>query len=263
MDFIDSVDWLNRKPPYAFQWDHLLFVIVGLAIGIFFAFFLRNKSKKTIKITLISMWAFGTTFVAIYFIATWVVCIIDPSGHPFKVDYMLPFHSCLMFIYVFPVAIFAKNRIIKTMANNFLVVVNMIIGFITLFVGCPPAGFSALSLQGVQSMVIHVTIVNVPFIMVMTNYYDIKKEDLKFGLLLFAILSVIMWTFDAITGSDYFFFYDGHTFPVFAFISENVPHIVWTLIVVTCYTLTGIIIHYLIIVIKTYIAKKREQKENI
>lgn len=38
MDFYDSVDWLNREPPYAFQWDHLLFVILGLAIGIFLAF---------------------------------------------------------------------------------------------------------------------------------------------------------------------------------------------------------------------------------
>ena len=31
---------------------------------------------------------------------------------------------------------FCKNPIIKTAASNFLVVINMIIGFITLFVGC-------------------------------------------------------------------------------------------------------------------------------
>ena len=259
MDFYDSADWLNREPPYAFKWDHLLFVILGLAIGVFLAIFLRNKSKRAVKITLISIWAFGTAVVAAYYILTYIICIIDPQGHPFKIDGMLPFHSCLMFIYIFPVAMFAKNRIIKTMANNFLVVVNMIIGFITLFVGCPPSGMSALSVHGVQSLIIHIVIVIVPLIMITTNYYDIQKGDLKFGLLLFGILSIIMWTFDAITGCDYFYFYDGHTFPVFGFISNNVQHIVWTLIVVTCYVLTGVIIHFFIVGIKTHLLKRKEK----
>lgn len=262
MDFFESRDWLNREPPYAFKLDHILFVIIGLAIGIFLAFFLRKKDKNITKWVIISLWALGTIVVAFYYIVTYVFCITDPAGHPFKIDYMLPFHSCLMFIYIFPVAMFAKNKIIKTMANNFIVVVNMIIGFITLFVGCPPTGASALSFAGVQSLLIHVIIVIVPFIMIVTNYYDIQKADLKFGLLLFAILSIIMWTFDAIAGCDYFYFYDGHTFPVFSFISDNVPHIVWTLIVVTCYTLTAIIIHFVIIGIKTlYINKKKPKEE--
>ena len=259
MDFYDSKDWLNRNPPYAFQWDHLLFVILGLALGVLLALFLRKKDKKIIKIVLISLWAFASAVVLSYYITTYIICIIDPVNHPFEIDEMLPFHSCLMFMYVFPVAMFVKNKFIKTMANNFLVVVNMIIGFITLFVGCPPAGSSALSFVGIQSMVIHVTIVIVPLIMIVTNYYDIQKSDLKYGLLLFGALSLVMWIFDATTGCDYFFFYDGHTFPVFAFISENVPPIVWTLIVVTCYTLTAIIIHYLIIWIKSLILKKRTE----
>ena len=96
--------------------------------------------------------------------------------------------------------------------------------------------------------------------MIVTGYYDIQKEDLKYGLLLFGILSIVMWTFDALAGCDYFYFYDGHTFPVFSFISDNVPNIVWTLIVVTCYVLTGIIIHYLIIGIKTLVHKKQKSE---
>ena len=256
MDFYDSVDWLNREPPYAFQWDHLLFIILGLAIGIFLAFFLRNKSRKTISIVLIVLWAIGVAFVFTYYITCWVVCIVDSAHHHFSMEHMLPLHSCLMFMYVFPVAMFAKNKVIKTMALNFLVVVNMIIGFITLFVGCPPAGKSALSFEGVQSLVIHVIIVIVPLIMIVTRFYDIQKSDLKWGLLLFAILGVTVYIFDAITKCDYFFFYDGHTFPVFDFISKNVPPIVWTLIVTTCYVLTGIMFHYLIIGIKYLIHKK-------
>lgn len=260
MNFYDSRDWLNREPPYAFQWDHLLFVFLGLAIGVFLAIFLRKKSKNIVKIVIISLWAFGTAVVFSYYLVTYILCIVDPSGHPFQIDGMLPFHSCLMFMYVFPIAMFAKNKTIKLMANSFIVIVNMIIGFITLFVGCPPAGFSTLTFVGLQSLIIHIIIVIVPLIMIVTGYYDIQKEDLKYGLLLFGILSIVMWTFDALAGCDYFYFYDGHTFPVFSFISDNVPNIVWTLIVVTCYVLTGIIIHYLIIGIKTLVHKKQKSE---
>ena len=233
MEFFDSRDWLNREPPYAFQWDHLLLVLLPLALGVLLAFLLRGKDKKVIRTWLISLWAFGLAVVSFYYIATYILCVVDPTGHPFNIEGMLPFHSCLAFLYVFPIAMFSKNKVIKTMASNFLVIINMIIGFITLFVGCPPAGSSALTFGGVQSLIIHDIIVIVPFIMVVTKYYDTQKGDLKFGLLLFGILSVIMWTFDAITGCDYFYFYDGHTFPVLKIISENVHHLVWTLIVVS------------------------------
>ena len=259
MDFFLSHDWLNRKgPSYAFKLDHILFVVIGLLIGVFLCFFLRKKDKKVIKITLVSIWALAVAVEVLYYAVTYAYCIEDPVTHPFNIETMLPFHSCLMFLYIFPVAIFAKNRVIKTAACNFLVVINMIIGFITLFVGCPPVGYSALSFSGFQSLLEHIIIVIVPLIMVATNYYDLQKKDLLYGLALFVILSVIMWTFDAITGCDYFYFYDGHTFPVLKVISENVHHLVWTRIVVSCYVITGCAIHFLIVAIKYLINKKRQ-----
>ena len=261
MDFFQSHDWLNRPgPKYAFQLDHILFVVIGLLIGVGLCFLLRKKEQKTIKIVLISLWGFAVLVELIYYGVTYGMCIADPTNHPFNIEGMLPFHSCLMFMYVFPFAIFSKNRIIKTAASNFLVVINMIIGFITLFVGCPPGGYSALSFPGVHTLLWHSIIVIVPLIMVVTNYYDIQIQDLKYGLALFGILSIIMWTFDAIAHCDYFYFYDGHTFPVFKQISENVPHIVWTLIVVSSYVITGAAIHFLIIGIKYLINKRKAQQ---
>ena len=261
MDFFLSHDWLNRDgPTYAFKLDHILFIVIGLLVGVFLCFFLRKKDKRIIKITLISIWALAVVVEIFYYAVTYVYCIKDPVSYPFNIETMLPLHSCLMFLYVFPVAIFAKNRVIKTAACNFLVVINMIIGFITLFVGCPPVGYSALSFSGFQSLLEHTIIVIVPLIMVATNYYDLKKKDLLYGLVLFGILSVIMWTFDAITGCDYFYFYDGHTFPVLKVIYENVHHLVWTLIVVSCYVITGCTIHFLIVAIKYLINKKRQSE---
>ena len=260
MNFFNTPDWLNRPGPYAFTLDHLLMVFGLLALGVVLALFLRNKEQKIIKIVLICLWAFGVLIETFYYGVTYIQCIIDPTNHPFNIEGMLPFHSCLMFMYVFPFAIFSKNKIVKTAACNFLVIINMIIGFITLFVGVPPVGSSVFSFVGMQSLIIHILIVVVPFTMVVTNIYDIQIKDIKYGLASFGILSIIMWTFDAITGCDYFYFYDGHTFPVLKIISENVPAIVWTLIVVSCYVITGCAIHFLIIWLKSIL--KNKKKEN-
>ena len=263
MDFFTVHDWLGREGPYNYKLDHLLFIFVGLGLGFLLAFLLRKRSKKTIKIWLISLWAFGTAVEAFYYIGLAIFSAIHPELRAFSIESMLPLHSCLFFMYIFPFAMWSKNKEVKKMANNWLVVVNMIMGFITLFVGCPTKGYSALSFDGIQSMIIHVIIVVVPFIMIVTNYYDLQKRDLKYGLVLFLSLATTIWIFDAITGCDYFFIYDGHTFGVLYVISEHVPHIVWTLITVTCYILTAIIIHFVIYGIKKLVYKdKFIQKED-
>ena len=263
MDFFNARDWLNRPgPTYAFKLDHILFVVIGLLIGVVLCFLLRKKDKKVVKAVLITLWAIAVAVDAFYYGVVYAQCIMDPTNHPFSLEGMLPFHSCLMFLYVFPFAIFSKNKIIRTCAASFSVVINMIIGFITLFVGCPPVGSSALSFSGTQSLILHIIIVIAPLIMVVTNYYDIQIKDLKYGLITFGVLGLAMWIFDAITGCDYFYFYDGHTFPVFKFISENVPPIVWTLIVVFCYTFTGAAIHFLICAIKFWLVPKIKEKKN-
>ena len=264
MEFFTSNDWLNRGlESYAFQWDHILFIILMMSIGIFLAFFLRKKDKRIVKIVIIALWATGLALEISNYTVKYVLCATDPTNYPFQIDTSLPLHSCLMFYYLFPVAIFAKNRVIKTAANNFLVIVNMIMGFITLFVGCPSAGYSALSFDGVQILIYHGIIVITPLIMVVTNYYDIQKNDWRYGLSLFGILSLIIWIFDAITHSDYFFFYDGHVFPAFKFISENVHHLVWTLIVVSCYVITAFATHFAVIAIKYSLQKKKKNTESV
>ena len=176
MDFFTSKDWLGREAPYAFKLDHILFIVISLAIGFFLGFLLRNKSRKTISITLIALWAFGTSLVTFYYVSVYVLCATDPVNFPFDIERMLPFHSCLMFMYIFPVAMFVKNKYVKLAATNFLVVVNMIMGFITLFVGCPPVGYSILSLTGIQSMIIHIIIVIVPLIMRAKDLYRIPHD---------------------------------------------------------------------------------------
>lgn len=258
MNFIYDNDWLNREPPYAFKWDHLLIIFLFISIGVLAAFLLKKKSKRTIKIVLISLWAFYVALQIFYYTVIYIRSFNNPSEYPFNIETMLPLHSCLMFMYVFPFAMFSKNKYVKTAACNFLVIVNMIMGFITLFVGCPAAGCSALSFFGLQTLIYHALDVVVPLIMLITGYYDIQKNDVKYGLIVFGLLSITVYTFDAITGADYFYFYDGHNFPVFDFISKNVPHIVWTLIVLSCYIITAFATHYAVIGIKYLVDKNKK-----
>lgn len=258
MDFFFSRDWLNRPgPSYAFKLDHILFIVISMVVGVLLAILLRKCKRKTIGIVILSLWAFGLTVDVIHHVFVYVLCAIHYKDYVFNISTMLPFHSCSMFFYVFPFAFFSKNEKVRIGASNFVVIVNMIMGFITLFVGCPPSGYSALSFDGIHTLTYHVIIVIVPLIMVVTGYYDIKIKDIKYGYMVFTLLSIFMWTFDRITGSDYFYFYDGHTFPVFKFISENVHHLVWTLLIVFVYMFTGAIVHFLIIWIKHLTNKKR------
>ncbi len=260
MNFFFDPDWLNRPgPSYSFKLDHLLFILFAVLITVGLAILLRKKDKQVIKVVLISLWVLAIAIEVFYYAVIYTRCIIDES-YKFNIETMLPFHSCSMFMFIFPFAMFSKNKHIKLAANNFLVIVNMIMGFITMFVGCPGPGNSALSFFGLVTLTYHAIIFMVPFVMVFTNYYDLQKNDWKWGLSLFGILATAMWIFDACTGSDYFYHYDGHNFGVLYVISENVHHLVWTLIVVSCYVITALVIHFLIFGIKWYLAKKKVEQ---
>ena len=208
MDFLLINDWLNRGyTNYSFKWDHFLLVFLILAFGIWLGFYLRNKDTKTVKIVLYVLWGVSIAVGATFYTLTALACRKGIGGFfEDTLGVILPLHSCFMFVFLFPVAMFVKNKYVKKAASNFLVVVNMIMGFITLFVGCPIPYFSAFSLFGLQTIIYHGIIVIVPFVMLMTRLYEIEKDDIKYGLIAFGILATSIWIFDAITGCDYSIF---------------------------------------------------------
>lgn len=262
MDFFLNRDWFNRSGPYAFKPEHFIFIAISIIIGVLLGFFLRKKSPKTIRITLISLWATVVAIDLLKWIIVWY-CVAKGIEGPFDSTILLPLHSCSMFMYVFPVAFFVKQETLKRAANNFLISVNMIMGFITLFVGFSGKGCSVFSFFGMHTLIYHALIFIVPLVMLMTGVYKPKIKDIYYGLGLFLILAIIVWTYDAITKNDYMYIYDGHTFGVFKFIYENVHHLVWTLISVSAYLITGIVTHFLVIGIIFLIEKRYNKAENI
>ena len=75
MDFFTKEDWLGRSAPYAFKFDHLLFLIIGLGLGVLLAILLMKKKQKTINIWLISLWGFGTLVEIIYYTTLFIICV--------------------------------------------------------------------------------------------------------------------------------------------------------------------------------------------
>lgn len=261
MNFFLNRDWFNRPGPYAFTPEHFIFIAISVVIGVLLGFFLRKVSKKTVRIVCIALWA---TVVAIdlwKWIIVWT-CVVKGIEGPFDPTILLPLHSCSMFMYIFPLAFFVKNDMIKRASNSFLISVNMIMGFITLFVGFSGKGCSVFSFFGMHTLIYHALIFIVPLVMLMTGIYKPEVKDIYYGVGLFLILATIVWTYDAITKMDYMYIYDGHTFGVFKFIYENVHHMVWTLITVSAYIITAFATHFLAIGIARLIAKFHKVNDN-
>ena len=259
MNFLLKRDWFNRPGPYAFRPEHFIFIALTVVIGVLLGLFLRKKSKKTVGIVILSLWAFVTVLDLFKWIIVWY-CVAKGIEGPFDPTILLPLHSCSMFMFVFPLAFFVKNKIIKTAANSFLISVNMIMGFITLFVGFSGKGCSVFSFFGMHTLIYHAIIVIVPLVMLMTGYYRPEIKDIWYGLALFGMLATLVWIYDACTGMDYMYIYDGHTFGVFKFIYENVHHMIWTLITVSAYVITAIATHFLVIGIIKLCDKIKEKR---
>ena len=260
MDFYYAPDWFGRPGPYAFTLEHFLFIAIATFLGVLAALLMRRCTRNAVEFTLVCLWA----FLVVIEIWKWVVVFTrvpnDPD-YPFNIETMLPLHSCSMFLYVFPFAIFSRNQSVKRAANSFLVSVNMIMGFITMFVGFSGKHASVFSFFGLHTLLFHAIIFIVPLIMLVTGYYKPEKKDILYGGALFLGLATIILIFDLITGCDYMYIHDGHTFGVFKFIYENVPWFVWTIISVSAYLITGAATHFLILGIRTLLERKNHPKE--
>ena len=260
MNFFYDPDWFNRPGPWAYTLEHFMFIIFTVIIAVILCIFIRKWSPKTVKILLISLWGF-TVFMDIFKWSVIYTRVFTDSSYPFDIETMLPLHSCSMFMYICPLAFFLKDGRMKTAACSFLVCVNMIMGFITMFVGFGGKNSSVFSFFGFHTLLYHALIFITPLLMVVSGYYKLNKKDIIYGLILFGALALATWIFDEITGCDYMYIYDGHTFGVLKVIYENVHHLVWTLITVSCYVITAVAVHFLILGIYYLIDKRKHVVE--
>ena len=172
---------------------------------------------------------------------------------------ILPLYTCSMFLYIMPIALFAKREKIKTAALNFMCTMMLPLGFVSMFLSLMmTVGCSLFSFYGLHTLIYHSMLYIVPMVILITGYYKPKWKDVWSGLLLFACIVAVVLTFDTICKVDYMYLYDGSTFTVVSFITNAVPHrLVWTAILLVCYFVIMVATQALILGIIKLVNKKK------
>jgi len=250
MGFFQNNDWLGRPGPYFYNLEHIIFIIVALALCIVIPLLLRKKSEKTIKIILISLWAFMLALDLTKYIQNWVGHALN--GEAFSLTgYDLPLYTCSLILYTFPVAIFSKNDYIKRAATNFMCTILMFSGLINFFLSFVLMDFSLFSFIGLHTMLYHGLMLLIPMIMLITGYYKPRWKDAYLGLIACAVFAIPIYILDACTGLDYMYIYNGLTMLPFYAIANAMPHpILWTLIAIVGYVGVSFVMQGIILGIK-------------
>ena len=258
MNFFNATDWFGREGNFLFSPEHIIFIVLATALGILLPLMLRKKSTKTIKGVLIGLWVFALVFDLLKWGNIWI-CDIT-GADTFKLASHLPLHFCSMFLYVAPIALFAKNQKLKTAATNFVCTVSMLMGYMSLFLSTAMmSSYSLFSFNGMHTMVYHAILFIFPMTMLLTRFYKPKWKDMLGGIVVVLIICAIMITFDNIFAVDYMYLYDESTLGVFHFISQNVPRVVWIVIAVLGYVASVALIHSIVMGILALCKKKSEK----
>ena len=260
-DFIVDKDWLDRTGPFLFNFEHCLFIVFYIALAIFIALWLRKKSKEFSKKVMTILWIILLISEIIKWSASWYVWHID--GGIKNISQIFPLYTCSLITYLTPVALFSKNEKLQTAAKNFICTMLMPLGFVSIFIALlMTTECSILSFYGFHTVFFHAMMFIIASAMLGSGYYKPQKKDIYKSLTLFGSILVCVYIFNAILQTDYMYIYDGHTFTVFSFIINVLPHrICWTLIITAFYILIPITMHFIILKIQSTLEKRKAQKE--
>ena len=114
------------ETPHSYGLFHLLFFIIGLAICITVAYFLRNTNEKQNKIVLgvVS----GFLIITEIFKQLFYLYIFGNGNY---VWWIFPFQLCSIPMYLGIIVLFVKNQTVKQYIYEFLFTINMFGGFIS------------------------------------------------------------------------------------------------------------------------------------
>lgn len=260
-DFIVDKDWLDRTGPFLFNFEHCLFIVFYITLAIFIALWLRKKPKEFSKKVITIIWIIILVGEIIKWSANWYVWHID--GQIKNLSKIFPLYTCSLITYITPIALFSKNEKLQIAAKNLICTMLMPLGFVSIFIALMiTPGCSILSFNGFYTVFFHAMMFVISLAMLGSGYYKPQKKDIYKSLTLFFSILVCVYILNAILKTDYMYIYDGHTFTVFSFIIDVLPHrICWTLIITAFYILIPITMHFIILKIQSVLEKRKSQKE--
>lgn len=257
-NFFSTRDWLGRTDEsFLFNFEHIAFIVMAFIIGIVLPLILRKAkvSRKTVHIVLICLWASCVVWDLVKWL--WGMIPVFKGIEGFNVASGMPFHTCSVFMFVAPFALFAKGKV-RTAASSFLTELSLITGFVSLILSFAMMNcYSVFSFYGLHTMVYHSILYIMPMTMLITGYYKPQKKDFLYGFVAFLVVFVIIFTFNNIYHTDYMYTYDGSTFEIFKSISQNVHRHVWTLLSVAAYFII-IVVSHVVIMLFQRLGKRNE-----
>ena len=257
-NFFTARDWFGRTDDsFLFNFEHITFIVLAFVIGIALPLILRRAkvSQKTVHIVLIALWVATVVWDLTKWI--WGMIPVFKGIESFNVASGMPFHTCSVYMFVAPFALFAKGKV-RTAASSFLTELSLITGFVSLILSFAMMNhYSVFSFYGLHTMVYHSILYIMPMTMLITGYYKPQKRDFLYGFAAFMIVFAVIFTFDNIYKTDYMYIYDGSTFEIFKVVSENVPHrLVWTVLAVAAYFVIIVVSHLVILGIQKLCRKE-------
>lgn len=235
--FFDAQDWFGRTGSFYFSLEHIIFIIVATILCLIIPLMLKNKSRNSIRTFLICIWGIVVLYDILKWSSWWYTVFKDGERFIDKIGSHLPLHTCSMFMYVAPLAFFPRNKTIKTAAMNFLCTINLVVGYMSLYLSSAMMSYySVFSFNGLHTLLYHTLITLVPMVMLITGYYKPKWKDIWKGFTLFLIIAAVVFTIDNIFKIDYMYLYDQKSLGIFNFIADLLPHrLIWTVVALAGY----------------------------
>ena len=262
--FFSARDWFGRTDEsFLFNFEHITFIVVAFIVGIVLPLLMRRAgaSRRTVHRVLVGLWLACVIWDVVKWL--WGMIPVFKGLESFNVASGMPFHTCSVFMFVAPFALFAKKPAIRTAASSFLTELSLITGFVSLILSFAMMNcYSVFSFYGLHTMVYHSILYVMPMAMLITGYYKPKKWDFMRGFAAFMIVFAIIFTFDNIYKTDYMYIYDGSTFEIFKVVSENVPHrLVWTVLAVMAYFIIIVVSHLVIMGMQRLCGKRNTTED--
>lgn len=259
-DFDGGKDLLGREDEtFLFAPEYLIFFAFATLVAIVLPLMLRRAKPKTVKIVMISLWAFALGYDLIRWFF-WTGSSIANGEVSVGADF--PLHTCSTFWYTAPLALFLTDGKVKRAMCSFLCTINLFGGIVGMFLGTAMMNsYSFFSLYGNEHMIYHAIVIIMPVIMLVTGWYKPEGRDYILGFLVFLAIAIPTFVFDTIFAVDYMYIYDGSTLEPFKWLANMMPHrLLWTVVAFVGYFLLALIFHYIAVGIRA-LREKIESKK--
>lgn len=224
-----------------FSLTHIIFMVIATIALILLCIFLRKTSRKKVEIYL-KVLAIAVPIIEVVKIvweSYWDITV----GGGFDFSGLLPIYTCSMFIYVLPIAAFARGKV-KQYSVSWLGTICIFAGFTNFYLTQILHTYPFWTYATFISLYFHFLMSFTGIFLLVTGYFKPKWIDIIRGYVPILIFSVLVIPTNYYLTSlgyepDYMLYMWGNGAPILPiwakFFSENGLHFIYTLIVVVGY----------------------------